>query len=94
MKTSVSMFAMALVLVAVHAAAELAGLRDWVSVLSGTPVPGVPFQEAALGGAFYVLGYFGAVLLAPILTLAALIQTLAEWAERRWRARTAPPVHG
>jgi hypothetical protein len=53
------------------------GLRDWVSILSGTPVPGVPYEAAALGGALYVLAYFGAVLLAPILAIAGAVSMLS-----------------
>lgn len=64
----------------------LTPLRDWVSVLSGTPVPGVPFELAALGGLLYVLAYFGAVLVAPILAIAGAV-TLAlrrlGWDQRR-----------
>lgn len=66
----------ALLLALFHAALFALGLRDWVSVLSGTPVPGVAPEEAALGGALYVLAYFGAILLAPILALAGVLSLL------------------
>jgi len=77
MRAGIGMFALAALLVAAHGLAELRGLRDWVSVLSGTPVIGVPYAEAALGGALYVLSYFGAVLAAPILVLAGTLSGLA-----------------
>lgn len=53
------------------------GLRDWVSVLSGTPVTAVPFEVAGPAGALYVLAYFGAVVVAPILVIAAALAELA-----------------
>jgi len=67
---------LALLLALLYAALHSLGLRDWVSVLSGTPVPGVPFEQAALGGALYVLAYFGAVLFAPILAIAGALSLL------------------
>jgi hypothetical protein len=51
------------------------GARDCVSVLSGTPVPGVSFEVAATLGALYVLAWFGAILVAPIFAIAALVAT-------------------
>ena len=55
---------------------HLAGARDAVSVLSGTPVEGMSMAVAAALGAAYVLAYFGAVLLAPILVVAAALSSL------------------
>lgn len=58
-------------------------LRDYVSVLSGTPVPGVPLEEALVGGAIYVLAWFGAVLVAPVLAIAAALAELPRVVEGR-----------
>lgn len=71
-------FLLALVLVAALAVLHAAGLRDWVSVLSGTPVADVPWALSALGGASYALAWFGAVLLAPILALTSALRALSD----------------
>jgi hypothetical protein len=54
-----------------------------VSVLSGTPVEGVPHAIAGVGGALYVLAWFGAVLLAPVLALGAALGELGRALLRR-----------
>ena len=54
---------------------HLLGARDHTSVLSGTmPTDG----GSALGGVIYLLTWFGAVLVAPILALQAPIYQLLE----------------
>lgn len=80
---SLSLLALAAFSLGAYVVAELAGLRDWVSVLSGTPVPGVDYESAFAGGAFYVLTWFGAVLVAPVLTLAAGLNAITDRAFRR-----------
>lgn len=50
------------------ATCELLGLRDMTSVLSGTPAG----AGDALGGLLYVLSWFGVVVAAPALVLAAV----------------------
>lgn len=60
------------VFVVVHAL----GLRDSVSVLSGT-APAGGGERAALGGVVYVAAWLAAVVVAPILALSAAI--LAAW---------------
>jgi hypothetical protein len=60
----------------VHGVLHALGLRDWVSVLSGTPVTAVPFEVAGPAGALYVVAYFGAVVVAPILVIAAAFAEL------------------
>ncbi len=90
MKTEATMLAAAGALLALYGALEALGLRDWVSVLSGTPAPGVPIEQAMAGGALYVLAYFGAVLGAPILTLAAAVGAVGGWLLRRARSAVSP----
>jgi hypothetical protein len=58
----------AALITAVYALLHLCGLRHSASFLSGTPVGGT---FATLGGLTYVLFYFAAVVLAPILVIAA-----------------------
>lgn len=58
----------AALIAAVYAVLHLCGLRHDASFLSGTPVGGT---LATLGGLTYVLFYFAAVVLAPILVIAA-----------------------
>lgn len=60
-------------------AVEFLGLRDWMSVLSGTPAPGVDFMTTAAGGAFYAITYFAAVVIAPVLALAEAFVQLSRW---------------
>ena len=58
---------------------ELLGLRDWVSVLSGTPAPGLDFATTAAGGALYAITYFAAVIVAPVFALAEVLVRLSGW---------------
>jgi hypothetical protein len=58
----------AALIAAVYAVLHLCGLRQDAAFLSGTPVGGT---LATLGGITYVLFYFAAVVLAPILVIAA-----------------------
>ena len=67
----------ALGLVALYGGLHLLGLRDWVSVLTATPVEGVSLAAAAIGGSAYVLSWFGAVLVAPVLLLSSALRRLA-----------------
>ncbi len=78
---------------ALYAVSAGLGLEDWVGLLSGTPVPGVPLEVAALGGSFHVLSWFGAVVVAPVLAIAAgLLEAFAAMGPadrgRRW---SCPP---
>lgn len=74
-------FAIAFIFMGLH----LAGLRDWVSIISGTPVPNVPFEGAVFGGLSYVLSWFALLILAPILVIASLLYLLLQ----RWRGQPA-----
>ncbi|MCA9604019.1 MAG: hypothetical protein KC619_00365 [Myxococcales bacterium] len=65
-------------LFAVHGLSRLFGVEDCVGVLSGTPVPGISFELAALGAAFHLLSWFGAVLVAPILVVASALLELSD----------------
>ncbi len=65
-------------LFALHGLSRLAGLEDWVGVLSGTPVPDVPLELAAIGAAAHLLTWFAAVLVAPILVIASALLELSD----------------
>lgn len=65
-------------LFALHGLSRLLGLEDCVGVLSGTGVPGVPLELAALGAVFHLLTWFGAVLVAPILVVASALLELSD----------------
>ena len=59
---------------AVFAILHLAGLRMYAGVLSGTDVTeGLSRDGGATRGGIYVLAYFGCVVVAPILVIAAAI---------------------
>jgi hypothetical protein len=58
----------AVLITGIYALLHLCGLRHSAAFLSGTPVGGT---LATLGGLTYVLFYFMAVVLAPILVIAA-----------------------
>lgn len=80
--------------VALYGALHALGLRDWVSVLSGTPAAAVPRAVAAPAAALYLLAYFGAVLIAPILLIAAAVAAFVDsrvgsWARRIVRAKSS-----
>lgn len=64
--------AIALVYVLAHAA----GLRAYTAILSGTAPPGGDGASAWALGVGYVLCYFAAVIVAPILAIAAGILAL------------------
>ena len=67
------------------AACHLAGWREHTTFLSGTPASaGGSVNTSALLGVVYMAGYFGFVLLAPILGLAAgLLFAFERLASRR-----------
>jgi hypothetical protein len=67
-KTPVRLLKLAACLAAVYLACHLLGLRESVSLLSGT-LPAT--EEELFVGLFTVLAWFGAVLVAPVLALAA-----------------------
>jgi hypothetical protein len=83
-------FAFAALLVAVLVIGHAIGLRDHVSVLSGTAPPD---GHASAGlGVFYALAWFGAWILAPIVVLAAALHlALDRIAAARVKASDAPP---
>jgi len=66
------------------AACHLAGWREHTTFLSGTAASaGGSVNTSALLGVIYMAGYFGFVLLAPILTLAAgLLFAFERWASK------------
>ncbi len=70
--------ALAVTLFALHGLSALLGLEDHLSVLSGTPAPGVSLEAAAIGAAFHLLSWLGAVLVAPILLIASALLELSE----------------
>ena len=76
---------LALVILVLFMSLHLAGLRDWVSIVSGTPVPDVPLPWAVFGGLVYVLSWFALVIVAPVLALTSLFHALV----RRWRSSRA-----
>lgn len=63
-------------LAAVFALCEAAGLREYATFLSGTQHGG-QWLSSVLGGVAYLLAYYGFVLAAPILLIAAGL--LAAW---------------
>lgn len=70
-----AMLSLAAALVLLRALAWVFGLDAWVSVVSGTPPPhGVSFEVGAAVGAFVVLVHLAAVLVAPVLAIAAGVQ--------------------
>jgi hypothetical protein len=60
------------VLLAIFAAVHLLGWRDATCIISGT----APDSTTALHGILYALAYFSAVILCPILILAAVLCAL------------------
>lgn len=78
-------FVLAVLLLMGFGVAWALDLREYVSVLSGTPVPGVPVEEALVGGTFYVLAWFGTVLVVPVLVLAAALAEIPRVVEGRGR---------
>ena len=63
-------------LVLVFALCEVAGLREYATFLSGTQQGG-QWSSSVLGGVAYLFAYYGFVLVAPILLIAAGL--LAGW---------------
>lgn len=63
-------------LLILRAAASVAGVEGWVSVISGTPPAGVSVEVAAVGAVALVVLQLAAVLLAPVLLIAAAMLTL------------------
>ncbi len=62
----------AALIVVLFAAAHLAGLREFTTIISGTLAsPSLGAGGCALLGVGYIALYFGAVLLVPVLLLAA-----------------------
>jgi hypothetical protein len=80
---------LALLLLAGFGAVHALGLREAVSVLSGTAPPGG--ESSALLGVVYALSYFAALILAPILLLASGIELIARRSFRAPAADPSPP---
>ena len=59
------------------ALAHLCGLREYTTLLSGT-VEGADMRTSMILGSIYLLLYFAAVLVAPVLALAAGILRLCQ----------------
>jgi hypothetical protein len=80
----------AVLVLLIFGVAHLAGLREFTSVLNGTTgAVGMDMETATLLGASYVLVYLAAILLMPILLIAAAF--VAVW--QKIRARKQPPGH-
>ena len=83
----------AAVIAAAFLVVHAAGLREYTSVLSGTPASGsLPEAFALAAGIAYATLYFGFVLLAPLLVLAAVILVLLARITRH--GRRSPPGAG
>ena len=78
MKT-LSLFGVALV--AAFGMAHVAGLREDACFLSGSPA------ASLAGGLAYVGAYFGAVVIAPIFFLSALLLTVSKRAQAKMKDR-------
>jgi hypothetical protein len=77
------LFVRALAIVALFLVAHLAGLREYTTFLSGTTAnTQVSFQTSAFYGMIYIALYLGAVVIAPMLVIAAGLLLL-------WNRRTA-----
>ena len=69
--------ARAALILAVYLLAHLAGLRDSTSILSGTTPQGAyPAAVERIFALVYILAYLGAVMLAPVLLIAAVMLKL------------------
>lgn len=96
-KTPARLLALAACLAVAYLACHLLGLRESVGLLSGT-LPAT--EQELLVGLFTVLAWFGAVLVAPVLALAAgLHLAVVAVAGRVARARSSAgsrgaPAHG
>ena len=73
----------AVVLVLLYAIVSVCGLREHVSAFALTPPPGVSREVAFAGCLAYLAAYFAAILLVPVLVIAAALWSLA----RALRAR-------
>jgi hypothetical protein len=71
-RASRSVLALAALLVLGHLATRAAGLADHTSILAGMPQS----EWSAVLGPLYVLGHFAAVVGAPILVLAVVVEYL------------------
>jgi hypothetical protein len=69
--TPVGFLAIALIIAAAHYAMETHGWREYVCVLSGTPHTASGYRTAWIRGGIYAIAYFAAVLVAPVLVIAA-----------------------
>ncbi|MDC0685332.1 hypothetical protein [Sorangium atrum] len=81
----------AAMLLAAFVVCHMLGLREQVSVLSGTPPPAGGGDP--LLGVAYALAWFGGVVFAPILAIAAGVLAVVDrlLSRRSAPARTAPP---
>ena len=76
----------ALLIAVVYAVCELAGGREYTSVLCGTSPTGAPISGlTALWACLYLLMYFGCVVGAPVLLIGAGLLVL-------WERRASPRV--
>ena len=82
-------FVLALLLWGAFGVAWALDLRECVSVLSGTPVPGISVEEAVVGAVLYVASYLGALLVAPVLTIAVCLAEIPSVVESRGDGRPA-----
>jgi hypothetical protein len=82
----------ALLMGALFLIAELAGLRDYTTFLSGTSGSATAgWQWSAFLGSIYILAWLGLVLVTPILLLAAgLVFGWHQWRARNERTAPAP----
>jgi hypothetical protein len=79
--------ALALVIVVGFGVLEASGAREHAGSLSGT----LPGDDVALAlGLAYVIGWFAAILVAPILVLAVILDVVCGTLSARWRASRRP----
>ena len=74
----------ACIIIAFHLVFHLLGWRELTMVLSGTFPPGLPPPEAASRATIYLVSYFAAVLVAPVMILGAGIDLLTGFLQRRF----------
>lgn len=72
--SSKAMISWALAIVAVFAILNALGWREFTSVTSGTIPRGATAMEASVKALAYMAAYFGSVLVAPVLIIAAGIR--------------------
>lgn len=69
--------------------ADLAGLRDYTTFVTGTTGnPNVSLQLSALYGSIYLVLYMGCVVIAPILVLAAVLLMVWEQSKAKMKPQT------